>query len=303
MKPKMYLVGLLIALTAASEPAIAKDSSKLRTDRIEISYVAPKNSEHEELYRLLKERRVLERIKGLLSPLRLPRPLLVKTAGCDGDVNAFYDDDVVTVCYEYIAELLRNAPRETTPAGVTRQYAIVGPTIEVFLHELGHAIFDYHEVPILGHEEDAADQLAAYFLLQFDKANLRRLIAGVAYSYKVDASQPDTTDKPSNDARATPTQRFFRKNRVFADEHELPAQRFYNILCMAYGADREQFADLVANEYLPKERAEGCADEYKQVVRAMNKLIRPYIDPKLAAQVRKKRWLNLDSEDAFQASR
>jgi hypothetical protein len=68
-------------------------------------------------------------------------------------------------------------------------------------------------------------------------------------------------------------------------------------------ADREQFADLVANEYLPKERAEGCADEYKQVVRAMNKLIRPYIDPKLAAQVRKKRWLNLDSEDAFQASR
>jgi Putative metallopeptidase len=238
MKPKMYLVGLLIALTAASEPAIAKDSSKLRTDRIEISYVAPKNSEHEELYGLLKERRVLERIKGLLSPLRLPRPLLVKTAGCDGDVNAFYDDDVVTVCYEYIAELLRNAPRETTPAGVTRQYAIVGPTIEVFLHELGHAIFDYHEVPILGREEDAADQLAAYFLLQFDKANLRRLIAGVAYSYKVDASQPDTTDKPSNDARATPTQRFFRKNRVFADEHELPAQRFYNILCMAYGAGR-----------------------------------------------------------------
>ena len=301
MKPKKYLISFLLALAAV--PAIAKDSAKLRADRIEISYVAPKNPSHEGLYRLLKERRVLERIKGLLSPVRLPRPLLVKTAGCDGDANAFYEDDSVTVCYEYIDELLRNAPRETTPAGVTRQFAVVGPTIEVFLHELGHAIFDYNEVPVLGREEDAADQLAAYFLLQFDKANTRRIIAGVAHAYEVEALQPDTVDKSSDDARASPAQRFFRKTKVFANEHELPAQRFYNVLCLAYGADREQFADVVANRWLPKERAEDCADEYKQVVRAMNKLIRPYIDPKLAAQVRKKRWLSLDSDDAFQASR
>jgi hypothetical protein len=134
MKPKIFLVDLLVALAGGliSESAIAKDSSKLRTDRIKFSYVAPENSEHQDLYKLLKERRVLERIKGLLSPLRLPRPLLVKTARCDGDANAFYDDDSVTVCYEYIDELLRNAPREKTPAGVTRQHAVVGPTIEVF---------------------------------------------------------------------------------------------------------------------------------------------------------------------------
>ena len=71
------------------------------------------------------------------------------------------------------------------------------------------------------------------------------------YSYNIDMSKPSTKKNP------------------FADEHGLPAQRFYNVLCMAYGADPKLFADLVEKEYLPKERAEGCDGEYEQVVRAM----------------------------------
>ena len=90
--------------------------------------------------RLLKERKVLEKFKEFLSPLRLPRVLLLKVAGCDGVSNAWYEDDAVTVCYEYIDDILQNAPQETTPAGVTRADAIVGPTLEVFLHEVGHAV-------------------------------------------------------------------------------------------------------------------------------------------------------------------
>jgi Putative metallopeptidase len=76
-------------------------------------------------------------------------------------------------------------------------------------------------VPIMGREEDAADQFAAYLLLQFAKDDARRLILGVAYAYNVDASKPVPP-----------------KKNPFADEHGLPAQRFYNVLCMAYGAIR-----------------------------------------------------------------
>ena len=230
-----------------SEPAVAKKSSNLRSDRIQISYVPPKNPAHETLFQLLKERQILEKFKGFLSPLRLPRPLLLKVEGCDGESNAWYEDDAITVCYEYLDDILQNAPKETTPAGVTRTDAIIGPTLEVFLHEVGHAVFDYLSVPILGREEDAADQFAAYLLLQFAESDARRLIVGVAYSYNIDASKPSTKKNP------------------FADEHGLPAQRFYNVLCMAYGADPKLFADLVEKEYLPKERAEGCDDEYEQV--------------------------------------
>ena len=267
---------ILIGTSLNSEPVAAKQSSILRADRIQISYVPPKNSAHEAIFQLLKERRTLEKFKGLLSALRLPRALLLKVEGCDGESNARYGDDAVTVCYEYLEDFLRNAPKETTPAGVTRTDAIMGPTLEVFLHEVGHAVFDYLSVPILGREEDAADQFAAYVLLQFAESDARRLIYGVAYSYKIDASKPSTRKNP------------------FADEHGLPAQRFYNVLCMAYGADSKLFADLVDKGYLPKERAEGCADEYEQVIRALNKLIGPYIDQTRAKQVRAKQWLRFD---------
>jgi hypothetical protein len=133
----------------------------------------------------LKERRVLEKFKVFLSPLRLPRVLRLKFEGCDGTSNAWYEDDTITICYEYIDDILQNAPKETTPAGVSRTDAIIGPTLEVVLHEVGHAVFDYLNVPVLGREEDAADQFACYLLLEFAKTDVRRLIVGVAYSYNV----------------------------------------------------------------------------------------------------------------------
>jgi len=61
---------------------------------------------------------------------------------------------------------------------------------------------------------------------------------------------------------------------------------------MPYGADSKLFADLVDKRYLPSERAESCADEYDQVIRALNKLIGPYIDQTRAKQVRATQWLN-----------
>ena len=67
-----------------------------------------------------------------------------------------------------------------------RRPALVGgrhsrATLDVFLHEVGHAVFDYLDVPNTGREEDVADQFAAYLLLQFAKSDARRLILGVAY--------------------------------------------------------------------------------------------------------------------------
>ena len=273
------LLALLIVLGASlPSPATAQILSRLRSDRIQISYVPPKNPAHEPVFRLLKERQVLERFKEFLSPLRLPRTLGLKVEGCDGESNAWYEDGAITVCYEFIGDILQNAPKETTAAGVTRMDAIVGPTLEVFLHEVGHAVFDYLGVPLLGREEDAADQFAAYLLLQFAKNDTRRLMVGVAYSYHLDASRPTTKKNP------------------FADEHGLPAQRFYNALCMAYGADPKLFADLVEKGHLPKERAEGCEGEYGQVSWAMTKLIMPYVDHRRARQVRAKRLLRFDAQ-------
>jgi hypothetical protein len=246
-----------------------------RANRVTVSYVPPKNAAHQPIYEQLKEVSFLEKLQQFLAPFRLPRALLVKVEGCDGDANAFYENDVITVCYEYIEDLRKTMPAETTAAGVAPIDALVGPLFDTCLHEFAHALFEMLRLPVLGREEDAADQVSAYIMLQLGKVEVRRLIGGVAYAYKTEA---EAATKP-------PTMKHF------ADVHGTPAQRFYNVLCIAYGADKQLFGDIVEKGYLPKDRAEDCKDEYKQVAYAYEKLIGPHVDLARAKKVFDKRWL------------
>ena len=72
----------------------------------------------------------------------------------------------------------------------------------------------------------------------------------------------------------------------FANEHETPAQRAYNQMCLAYGSDKELFADYVSRGYLPKERAEFCDEEYFQIKDAFKILFHPHLDLDLAEKIR-----------------
>ena len=189
--------------------------------RILIDYVAPKNPEHRPIYDLLKERRALEKLQEIFGAFRLPNDLTLRTLGCDGVSNAWYERSTVSVCYEYLDEIRRGMPKETMPAGVTPTGALVGQFFYVFAHEMGHASFDLLGVPVFGRPEDAADQFATYIMLQFGKEQARELITGAAYSYKKYLQNPNVT------APLT----------AFSDAHSPPAERFYNLLCMAYGAE------------------------------------------------------------------
>jgi len=246
-----------------------------RPDQIRIEYVAPADPQHRRLYELLQQRRVLERFQQFLAFIRLPQPLLLTTAGCDGQSSAWYDPSThaVTMCYEFLADLDRNAPRETTPAGVTPQDAITGRVVEVFLHEIAHGLFDLLKIPVLGREEDAADQVAAYVLVSLGEQHARSTVVGAAYMYHYDA------------------QRLELKPEHFADVHSFEAQRFYNVLCIAYGSNPKLFADVIDKDYLPQDRAEGCEEEFKQVRYAIRTLFRPYIDLKLARKAGAFDWI------------
>ena len=81
--------------------------------QIEIEYVVPKNSSHQLVYERLQDLQVLESLRELLRPFRLPRTLTFKIAGCDGESNAWYADDAVTVCYEYLDDVWENAYKRT----------------------------------------------------------------------------------------------------------------------------------------------------------------------------------------------
>jgi hypothetical protein len=203
----------------------------------------------------------------------MAKPFGFKLSSCDGEANAWYDseDRVITVCYEYVEEVSKFAPRKVTRDGITPEDAVIGPVVETFLHEAAHALFDVFHIPILGREEDAADQVAAFVLLQLPDDVARRMIGGVAHNLAQEAK---------NDRRT--------RVKAFADEHGLPQQRFYNLLCMAYGAKPDLFADFVKQGHLPKDRAEGCDDEFEQVEYAVSTLLGPHMDDATAGDLKAK---------------
>jgi len=76
---------------------------------------------------------------------------------------------------------------------------------------------------------------------------------------------------------------------AFASDHGLPEERFYNLLCLAFGADPVQFSDL--ENYLPPTRSRNCKYEYQTLVRAFHMEISPHIDQEMATRVLDTSWL------------
>jgi hypothetical protein len=272
------------AIVLAVSQAQAADD--VRPDRLVITYEEPKNPAHRALYEDLKAHHALEKFKGIFSPFRLPVDLPMTIKGCDGIANAWYQRPGLTICYEYLDDILQTLPKETTATGLTPFDAMVGQFFYVVAHEMGHALFDILDIPLLGRAEDAADQFSAYMMLQLGKDEAKRLITGAAYSYNNYIRNPKVTVSVT----------------AFADVHGAPAQRFYNMLCIAYGADRETFAEVASRGYLPESRIPNCKMEYGEVAFAFKVLLMPHVDEERARQVMKRMWLPDSSTKPIAAS-
>ncbi|WEK06587.1 MAG: DUF4344 domain-containing metallopeptidase [Candidatus Devosia phytovorans] len=127
----------------------------------------------------------------------------------------------------------------------------------VLYHEVGHLLFHQLDLPILGREEDAADNFASWTLLRqgtdvakqvMEDASHGWLLSGVAYN-----SGGDESD--------------------FAAAHSLDKQRAYQIVCLAIGMDEDAFRPI-ANEYrIDRDRQESCAWDYDMVDRSLDNVL------------------------------
>ncbi len=250
---------------------------------IHLEYEEPKNPALKPVRELIMQRGGLEIYKELLSPFEMPENLYVKAVDCDGVPNAYFFREknlpTIRICYDYLKEIQDNLPKEVTKEGIEPRDALVGQLLFALMHEFGHAAFDLYNIPILGRQEDAADQFATYVMLQFGGERAQRLIKGAAWSYK--GFIKDLNDNPKV---TTPL-------AAFSSDHGAPQQRFYNLACIAYGYDPKIFADVVDNKFLPEHRAKVCQYEYSNLRYAFRKMITPHIDQTKARQVVERTWL------------
>lgn len=128
-----------------------------------------------------------------------------------------------------------------------RQMFIDANLLATYYHELGHALIDVAQAPVLGREEDAADALSTLLIHEIWEPEsatgmLRATAAAWVWS---DAEAAEEGLEPA-----------------YWDVHSLDLQRYYTQVCLFYGADPEARAELAQELELPEERAEGCEAEY-----------------------------------------
>jgi Putative metallopeptidase len=249
------------------------NQAELQPNRIRIEYAEPEHPQVQPFRDMLIEHRPLEKVQEIFSPLRLPMDLTVRTKEC-GISNAWYRRPDITICYEYLRDIVAMAPKDMSPDGISPMDAIVGQFLFTAAHEMGHAVFDYLDIPLFGRPEDDADQFAAHVLIKIGQQDAHRLISGAAYTYNEYIKNPTVTVRVA----------------AFADVHGAPVQRLYNLLCLAYGENPDTFSDVVDKGYLPKSRVPACKQEWGEVDFAFQKLIYPYIDRKLLNDVLSKSW-------------
>ena len=264
--------GLAVACLAGSFTA-AQPQDLQPNSQVDIAYVPPNNPAYQGVYERVKARKPLEELQLFLAPLRLPQKLVLETAEC-GATKIPYDGGPVKICYEYLDQIEKLAPADISADGVTRANAITGAFVQVALHQVAEGLFDMLQVPIWGREEDAADKIAGLMMMQFGKDVALRTLTGTTYFFEASNHTWTGVD--------------------FSDPESTEDQRFYNYLCIAYGGDRATFGYVVANNTLPKSRADGCSHEYQELIYAFNTTIMPFVDPALLAKVRSIEWLKPD---------
>ena len=128
---RLKLFRYFVILTTGGYLAIgvsgAAAAAPYKSKQIRVEYALPKNPAHQSIYDRLKQARALERIQTLLSPLRLPRPLLLKVAGRDGESNAWYDEGFVTVRYEFLADILKMPQRKPCRVALHKKMPYLDP--------------------------------------------------------------------------------------------------------------------------------------------------------------------------------
>ncbi|MFC5667185.1 DUF4344 domain-containing metallopeptidase [Kitasatospora misakiensis] len=266
------LLGLLAAAGPVAATGAADEPSP--ADGVLVpTYEAARTPEDQQVKAFLSQNHVLEGIADYAAErVKLPQDVPLHATSC-GEPNAFWlpASQDITFCYELFTAI-KPLLAEHEPGDTEQERSeeldkdLIGVTNSFILHELGHALVSLYDIPVIGQEEDAADQFAALLLNSGDEQHVAYSVSTI-YSYGVLADAEEQGQRPIE---------------AYADEHSLHAQRYYNWACWLYGSDTARYATLQLaegnpNGILPPDRANRCPGEYQQIEKAWGPYLEPYV--------------------------
>jgi len=159
-------------------------------------------------------------------------------------------------------------PSDVPTPEITVEEFLVANTLWTLLHETAHALIEELDIPLFGHEEDAADQVATIALLHGttdlgvpESIPEVDVVIAAAQAWRIEWELEEREGVQA----------------AYWDTHPLDIQRFYNMMCLLYGSDPDKYEEVETQLGLPYQRAFACADyEHEQARRAVNRTIEVY---------------------------
>lgn len=224
-----------------------------------VEYYEPNDSSYDEIASwVIENEEWIINLKGV-NQIKLPYDVPIIFQSCpDG---AFFDpnEKFIGICYEFIKTIMDIQSNYYSTEEEIR-YAVQDTLYFIFLHELGHAIVDVHNIPITGKQEDAVDQLATIILLTEQQQGIDALKSAANVWHYWGNTEGLTID-----------------NLAFYDEHSLDLQRFYSILCFVYGSNPESNQDLIrlVPEYASEDWQNSCYWTHMDITESWNFFLDP----------------------------
>lgn len=133
----------------------------------------------------------------------------------------------------------------------------VNNSLFTLYHEVAHLLIDRLALPVLGKEEDAADNFATWILLEQKSPDANQTLEDAAEGWILTGRSYDD----------------YFGGDDYASGYSPDRHRAMQIVCLMVGADRAAFRN-VANAYdIPAERQQTCLYDFELIDRSLGRLL------------------------------
>ncbi len=172
--------------------------------------------------------------------------------------DIWYQDNNIEIPYGFIAHIRDHYESVNFPHKNTSLDQFTGNALlHIIVHEFAHALIDQYDIPVLGREEEAADNLADVLLLHFFTGG-EDIVASAADLFYIN----------------TIGVKEYSKEELWAD-HSLDIQRYYRRLCNIYGSNPDNNKALKTQTGFDEERAGRCVFQYSEMLDSWLSLLEP----------------------------
>lgn len=217
---------------------------------VNIEYQAPIDKDQQLIYQLIVDSGVNDDFIELVDTL-FPFEQSVKIIYVSSDNEGpYYDPEKqsISIPYAFVLEARYFFSKHRASNEVNK--GAMDTLMHTLLHETGHALIEDNNIPVLGKEEDAVDNLATIVMLNYLEGGRDAAInAADMFDYESDSGGE------------------YYDFAEYAGVHSFDLQRYFATLCLIYGSDPKENASLldeIEKDYLA-EQQQTCEETYDQL--------------------------------------